>query len=256
MLFAVLVVREVLVPVPLKQRPTRTADIEIVDLPHLAPVYNRPMDSVDSRRPFQLVGDVHGRLVHRRRVAVLAENLADLIPQSSSLLDIGCGDGTISKLIAHSVRGLEVTGVEYASRLECAIPCTTFDGAHLPFPDKSFDGCMFVDVLHHTLDPLSILQDAVRVARKFVLIKDHLAENVFDHWTLRLMDWVGNRPHGVVLPYAYLSQKQWDQLYRDAGLAVIKSKATIPLYPPPFSLVFGRNLHFISLLSVSPGGTS
>jgi hypothetical protein len=70
------------------------------------------------------------------------------------------------------------------------------------------------------------------------------------------MDWVGNRPHGVVLPYAYLSQKQWDQLYRDAGLAGIKSKAAIPLYPPPFSLVFGRNLHFISLLSVSPGGTS
>src|SRR3974390_2573875 len=122
MLFAVLVVREVLVPVPLKQRPTRTADIEIVDLPHLAPVYNRPMDSVDSRRPFQLVGDVHGRLVHRRRVAVLAENLADLIPQSSSLLDIGCGDGTISKLIAHAVRGLEVTGVEYAGRPEGVIP--------------------------------------------------------------------------------------------------------------------------------------
>ncbi|HEY1984417.1 MAG TPA: class I SAM-dependent methyltransferase [Terracidiphilus sp.] len=207
-------------------------------------------NSVDSRRSFQVVGDVHGRLVHKRRVAVLAENLAVMIPQSSSLLDVGCGDGTISKLISEEVPGVQVTGAEYAHRPDCAIPCTTFDGAHLPFPDKSFDGCIFVDVLHHTLDPLSILKDACRVARKFVLIKDHLAENTFDHWTLRLMDWVGNRPHGVVLPYAYLSQTQWNQLYKQAGLSEIKSERSIPLYPVPFSWLFGRNLHFISLLSV------
>jgi SAM-dependent methyltransferase len=176
-----------------------------------------------------------------------------MIPPQSSLLDIGCGDGRISRLISGMVSGMEITGVEYARRPNCAIPCTEFDGEHLPFEDKSFDGCMFVDVLHHTLDPLAVVRDAVRVARKYVLIKDHLQENALDHWTLRLMDWVGNRPHGVVLPYAYLSRRQWEALFKDAGLIESRSQQSIPLYPFPFSLVFGRNLHFVSLLRINPG---
>lgn len=211
------------------------------------------MDSAASRsRILQLLGKTHRQLVHKRRVAVLAEQLASMVPEASTLLDVGCGDGTIAKLISQTVRGVEVTGAEYSPRADCAIPCTGFDGLHLPFPDKSFDGCMFVDVLHHTRDPLSVLHDATRVCRSFILIKDHIAENALEHWTLRLMDWVGNRPHGVVLPYAYLSRRQWKQLYRDAGLAELKLDRAIRLYSAPFSFLFGRNLHFIALLTISP----
>lgn len=196
----------------------------------------------------RLVGNVHGKLVFRRRVAVLANSIRAMLPKSSTLLDIGCGDGTIAKTLAETVPGLEVSGVEYSPRANCAIPCTGFDGAHLPFEDGSFDGCMFIDVLHHSVDPLSILRDAARVCRRFIVIKDHLAENAFDHWTLRLMDWVGNRPHGVVLPYAYLSREQWVELYRGAGLAQKDTNGKIPLYPAPFSFIFGRGLHFVSVL--------
>ena len=200
----------------------------------------------------RLLGKVHGKLVHKRRVAVLAERLAAMLPTSTTLLDVGCGDGTIADLISQKVSGLAVTGVEYAPRSSCVIPCTGFDGAHLPFPDKSFDGCMFVDVLHHSRDPLSILRDASRVCRDFILIKDHVAENALDHFTLRLMDWVGNRPHGVVLPYAYLSERQWETLYGDVGLTEQKVDRAIPLYPAPFSFIFGRKLHFVSLLTIDP----
>jgi ubiquinone/menaquinone biosynthesis C-methylase UbiE len=196
----------------------------------------------------QLVGKAHGRLVHRRRIAVLAERLTAMLPPASTLLDVGCGDGTIARLISEAVPGLTISGAEYAPRPDCAIPCLGFDGLHLPFPDKSLDGCMFVDVLHHSQDPLAILRDAARVSRDFILIKDHVAESTLDHWTLRVMDWVGNRPHGVELPYAYLSQEQWRELHLKAGLTEVRATRTIPLYPVPFSLVFGRNLHVISLL--------
>jgi hypothetical protein len=107
---------------------------------------------------------------------------------------------------------------------------------------------MFVDVLHHSCDPLAILRDAARVCRTFILIKDHLAENTLDHMTLRFMDWVGNRPHGVELPYNYLSGQEWQELYAGAGLKEARVDRSIPLYPFPFSRVFGRNLHFIALL--------
>jgi ubiquinone/menaquinone biosynthesis C-methylase UbiE len=192
---------------------------------------------------------MHGKLVHQRRVAVLAEQIKTMLPESSTLLDVGCGDGTIARHLSQTVLGLKVTGAEYSPRADCAIPCTGFDGKHLPFPDKSFDGCLFIDVLHHSLDPLSVLCDASRVSRSFILIKDHIAENTLDHWTLRIMDWVGNRPHGVVLPYTYLAREQWKKLYCEAGLAEQKINQAIPLYRVPFSLIFGRNLHFISVLT-------
>jgi len=196
----------------------------------------------------ELMGRAHGRWVHRRRVVVLGQGLAAMLPAASTLLDVGCGDGAIAKLVGQSVPGLTVSGAEYAPRPDCAIPCVGFEGVHLPFPDRTFDGCMFVDVLHHSCDPLAILRDAARVCRTFILIKDHLAENTLDHMTLRFMDWVGNRPHGVELPYNYLSGQEWQELYAGAGLKEARVDRSIPLYPFPFSRVFGRNLHFIALL--------
>lgn len=191
-------------------------------------------------------GKLHGRFVHQRRIAILAERLATHLSPGCRLLDVGCGDGQLGELLREQVPGLAIQGVEVQPRSDCAIPCEPFDGVHLPFPDGYFDGCLFVDVLHHTLEPSAILRDGYRVSRKFILIKDHLAETSFDHWTLRLMDWVGNRPHGVVLPYAYLSSSQWDKLIHSVGLEAVRTDRNLPLYPAPFSLLFGRNLHFIS----------
>jgi ubiquinone/menaquinone biosynthesis C-methylase UbiE len=199
----------------------------------------------------QLVGKIHGKVVHERRIVVLAKSLASFLPPGARLLDVGCGDGRLGALIRDAVPSLQVEGVEVLARSGCAIPCRAFDGSHLPFPDGSFDACLFVDVLHHTTDPFALLQDACRVSRKFVLIKDHFAETTLDHWTLRFMDWVSNRPHGVTLPYAYLSASKWKELYGRLGLNVERTQTKVPLYPAPFSAVFGRNLHFISLLGKS-----
>lgn len=196
----------------------------------------------------RLVGRLHAKIVHGRRVEVLAANLAAMLSPGTRLLDIGCGDGKLAALLRQSVPEIEVQGVDVLRRNDCAIPCRIFDGSSLPFPDGFFDCCLLVDVLHHITDPLPLLRDACRVSRKFLLVKDHFAENALDHWTLRLMDWVGNRPHGVALPYAYLSTSQWQGLYMQLGLSVERTASDLPLYPAGFSAVFGRNLHFISLL--------
>jgi SAM-dependent methyltransferase len=156
----------------------------------------------------EVMGRVHGTLVHRRRVAVLAKYLSAMIEPGSSVLDIGCGDGKLDCLLVEKVEGMRIEGAEIQPRADCAITCRAFDGVHLPFADESFDGCMFVDVLHHAPDAAAILREARRVSKKFILIKDHLAESALAHFRLRVMDWVGNRAHGVALPYNYLSIKQ------------------------------------------------
>ena len=57
---------------------------------------------------------------------------------------------------------------------------------------------MIVDVLHHCNDPVSVLKECARVSKRWVLIKDHVSDSVYDEKILKFMDWVGNRAHGVV----------------------------------------------------------
>ncbi len=197
-----------------------------------------------------LVKGAHRRTVSGRRARVLSDFLAARIPAGASVLDIGCGDGTIANLITHKTPTVGIRGIEFAPRPTCLIECAPFDGTTIPHPSASFDVCMFVDVLHHAQNAQGItrlLSEACRVSRRFVLIKDHLSESRFDFKTLQFMDWVGNRPHGVVLPYNYQSRDQWNQYFSLAGLNVRDWNNHIPIYPFPFSALFGRRLHFIAL---------
>jgi SAM-dependent methyltransferase len=200
--------------------------------------------------PLAWIARSHRALVFGRRARVLADALAPLIPaEARSVLDIGCGDGTIASLLAERRSDLAIEGVEVIPRPACRIPCRAFDGAKLPFADQSFDVCLFVDVLHHTTDVTQLLREAVRVAHSHIVLKDHLSESAFDHATLRAMDWVGNRPYGVTLPYNYQSLGQWQQHFSECGLRATQISTALPLYPFPFSQLFGRKLHFVAQLT-------
>jgi SAM-dependent methyltransferase len=200
--------------------------------------------------PLSWIARSHHALVFGRRARVLADSLAPLIPaEARTVLDIGCGDGTIAGIVAGRRPDLAIEGVEVIPRPSCHIPCRAFDGERLPFPDKSFDVSLFVDVLHHTTDVTQLLREAARVTRSCLILKDHLSENSFDHATLRAMDWVGNRPHGVTLTYNYQSRRQWQQHFTACGLRATQLFTTVPLYPFPFSRIFGRRLHFVAQLT-------
>ena len=193
------------------------------------------------------LGRTHDRLIFSRRVQVLVEALSAHVPQGGTLLDVGTGDGHIARLVADRT-GAEVRGIDIMRRPRTHIPVDLFDGAVLPRADASVDAVSFVDVLHHTPDPGALIREAARVAKDAVIIKDHLSENALDHATLRAMDWVGNAPHGVVLPYNYASRAQWLDWFAAAGLEVEAFETRVPLYPFPLSAVFGRGLHFVARL--------
>jgi SAM-dependent methyltransferase len=190
----------------------------------------------------------HQTFVFSRRVRVLSEMFAARIPEQASVLDVGCGDGTIGSLVAQIRPDIAIRGVEVMVRSGSKIACDVFDGTTLPFADDSFDICVLADVLHHTADVTTLLFEAARVSRSHVLIKDHLDEGLWDDATLRFMDWVGNRPHGVKLTYNYQSRQQWSAHFAKCGLVVTNWTAQVPLYPWPASLFVGRTLHFVAIL--------
>jgi len=199
-----------------------------------------------------VVNAVHQHVVFSRRTRVLAERLCTSLAGLSNVLDVGCGDGTIAALIGATVPGLSLRGIDVLVRPSTKIPVEPFDGKHLPLADSSVDAVMFIDVLHHTDNPMVLLREANRVARRLILIKDHTMNGPLAYSTLRFMDWVGNAQHGVALPYNYWTEQRWREAVGALGMKITRWDSRLGLYPFPASLVFERGLHFIAALAPSP----
>jgi SAM-dependent methyltransferase len=199
--------------------------------------------------PKILLNAVHNSVVFGRRVRVLSNLLARTIPDGGHVLDLGSGDGSVAVALMRLRSDLKVEGVDVKVRPDALINVTEISGDTLPFEDQFFDYVTIVDVLHHTGDPAVVLSEACRVARKGVVIKDHLLQGFAAGPTLRIMDWVGNRGHDVALPYNYLSREKWKLVFQRSGLAPVTWIEKIHLYPPPASLLFDRGLHFVALLA-------
>ena len=194
-----------------------------------------------------MVGTIHDTFVHSRRVKVLSARLAALIPPKARILDVGCGDGIVAGLILESRPDVSIEGIDVLVRENTRIPVKYFDGSTIPYPDDSFDVVLFVDVLHHTEDPTVLLHEAARVG-KHIILKDHFQEGFLARPTLRMMDWVGNAHHGVVLPYNYWSTAEWNAAFAKLGLTVSEINVKLGLYPAPASWFFERQLHFVARL--------
>jgi len=165
---------------------------------------------------------------------------------TGSVLDIGCGEGTLDVLVTNARPDISISGVDVLVWPSARIRVQEFDGATVPFADHSFDAVMLVDVLHHTVDPTILLREAQRVARKAVVIKDHTMDGLFAYETLRFMGWVGNAHHGVALPYNYWPEEKWRACFASLGMTTEEWVSRLDLYPAPFGHIFDRGLHFIA----------
>jgi SAM-dependent methyltransferase len=195
-----------------------------------------------------LLESIHGSCVFPRRVRVLADHLAPLIPEKARVLDVGSGDGRLGRAVATLRPDIEIRGIDVLGRPQPAIPTEIFDGGTIPFPDASFDVLLFIDVLHHTEDPTRLLREGARTARTCILIKDHRADNAFASATLRFMDRAGNARHGVALPYNYWRTRMWRDAFQALGMEIDVWKPHLDLYPAPASWLFDGELHFLARL--------
>ncbi|HEV7217681.1 MAG: class I SAM-dependent methyltransferase [Terriglobales bacterium] len=194
-----------------------------------------------------LIGHVHRTLVYDRRVRRLSELLSEIIPPSCNLLDVGSGDGKLAWSLLKRRPDLTIEGLDVLLRERTAIPVKSFDGTNLPYVNSSFDAVMLVDVLHHTADPGTLLREAVRVTRRWLIVKDHRLNGFAAGLRLRMMDRAGNLDHGVALPYNYISERQWEELERTLNVKVATKINELRLYRWPLNYIFGSGLHFLDL---------
>ena len=194
---------------------------------------------------------VHEKYIVDRRISVLCEKLAPFISQNAKLLDVGCGDGFLAGRLMQKRPDITIKGIDVLLRDKMYIPIEVYDGINFPFGDSSFDATMFIDVLHHTVEPVNLLREAVRVSRKAVIIKDHLLNGILACTTLRFMDNIGNCRHGVQLVNHFWSRGKWMRTFDSLGIAIDKWLAHLGIYPWPASLIFDRSLHFAARLTIN-----
>jgi methionine biosynthesis protein MetW len=97
--------------------------------------------------------------------------ILDLIPQGSSVLDLGCGDGELLAALV-SQRGTRVQGIEIDEKAIYSCVAKGLSVLHgdidsgLPeYGDKSFDYVILNQSLQQVMSPDTVLREALRVGR-------------------------------------------------------------------------------------------
>jgi len=142
--------------------------------------------------------------------------------QTRTLLDVGCGDGKMAQDLEKRIPDLSIHGVDTCNwpGVRVPIPYSRFDGLRLPFADKTFDTCLIIDVLHHSRYPEILLEEAGRVARTSVIVKDHDVRGRWDFLLMKWGDWLGNRMSGMDLPYNFKTWEEFENMFIGAGLSI------------------------------------
>lgn len=155
--------------------------------------------------------------------------LAQLVPEGSRVLDLGCGDGA---MLAHlqKNRGCTGYGVEIADAnvLACVkrgvnvIQLNLDEGLSM-FEDASFDVVLQIDTLQHLRNAEVMLLETVRVGRIGIVAFPNFA-----HWPNRLSVLKGRMPVTKRLPYQWFDTPNIRVgTHADLGLLAQRSGLTV-----------------------------
>jgi len=131
--------------------------------------------------------------------------ISDWIPRNATLLDLGCGDGTLlAHLKAHKQTagyGLEINQDNLAACFEKGVNVLEqdLDGGLGNFQDHRFDYVVMTQALQAVLRPDQILNEMVRVGREAIITFPN-----FGHWKVRAyLGLKGRMPVSSALPYEW-----------------------------------------------------
>jgi thioester reductase-like protein/SAM-dependent methyltransferase len=140
------------------------------------------------------------------------------------VLDLGAGEGFVTAALGgHGWR----CAVDVGPFRRAAVPYVVYDGAALPFDEAAFDTTLLLLTLHHCDEVEAVLDEAVRVTRRRLIVTESVFRNPLDLFWLRALDGRFNRlRHGgrMAAPLAFRSGAEWEALFASRGLRMIAAR--------------------------------
>ena len=131
--------------------------------------------------------------------------ILDIIENNSKILDLGCGDGYLLKLLKDekNVRGsgIEISQEQVIKCLEKGLSVIqgNIDEGLKQFSDKSYDYVILNQTLQSTNKPDFVLEEMLRVGKKCIVSFPNFA-----YWRVRFYYFfTGNMPKSRVLPFEW-----------------------------------------------------
>ena len=128
--------------------------------------------------------------------------IADLLPNNTRVLDVGCGDGSLMSLLNEEkhieVRGLELSQENVQECIHKGLPVIQGNAEtelH-QFPDKSFDYVILSQTLQAFYEPEKVLRNLLRIGKSVVISIPN-----FGFWKVRIkLLFFGEMPVTKTLP--------------------------------------------------------
>ncbi|HEY1736024.1 MAG TPA: methionine biosynthesis protein MetW [Methylovirgula sp.] len=112
--------------------------------------------------------------------------VADMVSPNSRVLDVGCGDGALLRLLAEE-RGVDARGIELSQRgvNDCVAKGLSVvqgdaDTDLVDYPDSAFDYVILSQTLQATRQPRKVLEHMLRIGRHAIVSFPN-----FGHWRIR-----------------------------------------------------------------------
>jgi ubiquinone/menaquinone biosynthesis C-methylase UbiE len=156
--------------------------------------------------------------VYKKKVA---KTISKLCEDNSLVLDFGCGNGNVSKLISNDKNNVRIIGTDLENR-SCEISFVKCLEYNLPFNDNYFNTTIVVDVLHHIPNIEKMLSEIKRVTKNYIIIKEHAANNFFENALVCIGDHLTNYIFEIKCINNYPSIKQWENIFKRMNLEIIE----------------------------------